>query len=201
MFDVRDHTGPRGNDLSVLHTAAWSPSTSSGISACISSPHLGQMGRGRCVYPLKLVTQGLLLAITLLISSLGSHPLSYFHIHKTKNLYALFISGEKVFGTNMEIMTSVTRSMLPTTTDLGSFCFWFAFILVFASLRVCCLALTGHKPEASRLSLPSTPSTMMARRLSSFTGGTSVGRGRKPQVLQPSPLLYDQKQSTALLAL
>lgn len=146
MFYVRDHTGPRGDALSVLHTAAWSPSTPSGISACISSPHLGQIGGGGYVYPLKLVTQGLPLATTLLISSLVSRLLSYFHIHKTKNLYALFISGEKVFNTNMESMTSVTRSMLPATTDLGSFCFWFAFILVFASLRVCCLALAGHKP-------------------------------------------------------
>lgn len=141
------------------------------------------------------MTQGLSLATTLLISSLGSRPLSYFHIHKTKNLYALFISGEKVFGTNMEIMTPATGSMLPTTTDLGSFCLWFAFILVFASLRVCCLALAGHKPEGSRLSLPSAPGIMMARRLGSFTGGTLVDSGKKPQVLQPSPLLCDQNKA------
>lgn len=179
----------------MLHTATWSPSTPSGISAIISSPHLDQMSRGRCVYPPKLVTQGLSLATTLLISSLGSRPLSYFHIHKTKNLNALFISGEKVFSTNMEIMTPATGSMLPTTTDLGSFCLWFAFILVFASFCLCCLARAGHEPECPCLSLPRAPSTMMARRLGSFIGGTLVGRGRKPQVLQPSPLLCDQNKA------
>lgn len=136
------------------------------------------MSRGRCVYPPKLVTQGLSLATTLLISSLGSRPLSYFHIHKTKNLSALFISGEKVFSTNMEIMTPATGSMLPTTTDLGSFCLWFAFILVFASFHLCCLALAGHEPECPCLSFPRAPSTMMARRLGSFIEGNwSAGEG------------------------
>lgn len=56
------------------------------------------------------------------VSSLGFHALSYFHIYKTKNVFALFISGGKMFCTNTEIMTSAAGSMLPTTINLGFFC-------------------------------------------------------------------------------